>query len=259
MTKTEIVELFEKKRPICVMTQMALERLLSKKELDNLFHEVADQQYERSLLFSSLAQLMALVTLCRSKSVSAAYRTMEDQIGVSLNAVYTKLAHIEIGLSREIVRYSYAQVEAVTNHLHSSEASFLPGYKPKILDGNHLSATEHRLLETRFSTAAPLPGKSLVVLDPRREAIADLFPIEDGHAQERSALDQVIESIERKDLWIADRNFCTLKFLYALDARGAKFVIRQHQQLEGRVIGPRRLIGKSETGRDYEQRLELPP
>jgi hypothetical protein len=72
-------------------------------------------------------------------------------------------------------------------------------------------------------------------------------------------LDQVIESIERKDLWIADRNFCTLKFLYALDARGAKFVIRQHQQLEGRVIGPRRLIGKSETGRVYEQRLELPP
>lgn len=258
MTQVDVVQLYEEKRPICVMAQMALERLLSQQDLDDLFHNVANQQYQRSLLFSSLAQLTASVVLCREKSIRAAYRKRMHELGVSLNAVYSKLDRLETGLSQAVVRYSYAQLKSVNNQLHAYGESPVAGYTPKILDGNHLSATEHRLIETRCSTAAPLPGKSLVVLDPRREAIADLFPIEDGHAQERSALDRVIETIERNDLWIADRNFCTLKFLYAINARGAKFVIRQHHQLVGRVIGPRRFIGKTESGRVYEQLLELP-
>lgn len=258
MTNTDIVKLFEKKRPVCVMAQMALQRLLATKELDDLFHENADQQYQRCVLFSSLAQLMASVVLCRERSVHAAYRKTKEQVGASLNAVYTKLDRLETGLSQALVRYSYAQLKAVSNQARTYDESPVAGYAPKILDGNHLAATEHRLRETRLSTAAPLPGKSLVVLDPRREAIADLFPIEDGHAQERSALDQVIETIQRKDLWIADRNFCTLKFMYSIAERGAAFVIRKHQKLEGRVLGRRRFVGQTETGRVYENRLELP-
>jgi IS4 transposase len=258
MGNVGIIESFESKRPICVMAQLALDRLLSREALDELFDDVAQQQYHRSLLFSSLAQLMASVVLCRQKSVNAAYKRRKDELGASLNAVYTKLERMETGLSQAVVRYSYAQVTAVSNELHAYDVSYVTGYKPKILDGNHLAGTERRLLETRNSTAAPLPGKCLVVLDPRREAIADLFPIEDGHAQERSALDEVIETIERQDLWIADRNFCTLKLMYAIDGRGAKFVIRKHQQLKGQAIGPRRYMGKTDTGRVYEQKLELP-
>lgn len=258
MAKVDIVKLYEEQRPVCVMAQMALERLLNREKLDALFHEVANEQYERKLLFSSLARLMSSVVLCREKSVNAAYKKMEKELDVSSNAVYLKLERMELGLSQAIVRYSYQQLKEVSNHLHIYDDSPVPGYTPKILDGNHLAATEHRLLETRNSTAAPLPGKSLVVLDPRREAIADLFPIEDGHAQERSALDQVIETIERHDLWIADRNFTTLKFLYSINARGAKFIIRQHSKLEGRLIGRRRFVGQTKTGRIYEQPLELP-
>jgi IS4 transposase len=257
MTNAEMIGLFEAQRPICVMAQMALERLLSEQELDTLFHEMADKQYHRDLLFSSLAQLMASVVLCRERSVNAAYKRRKEQLGVSGNAVYAKLERVETGLSQALVRYSYGQLLAVSNHLHAYDSNYVAGYTPKILDGNHLAATEHRLSETRNSTAAPLPGKSLVVLDPRREAIADLFPIEDGHAQERSALDEVITTIERHDLWIADRNFCTLKFLDAIQGRSAKFVIRKHQKIGGTLRGKRRFIGKTATGRVYEQDCEL--
>lgn len=258
MDRVKIIESFERDRPICVMAQLALDRLLSREALDQLFEKSAIDQYHRDLLFSSLARLMASVVLCRQKSVRAAYKRMEEDMGASLSAVYTKLERMETGLAQAVVRYSYAQVTAVSNELHAYDQSFVPGYRPKILDGNHLAGTQRRLRETRNSTAAPLPGKCLVVLDPRREAIADLFPIEDGHAQERSGLDEVIETIERRDLWIADRNFCTLKFLYAIAGRGAAFVIRKHQQLEGRLIGTRRVIGETDTGRVYEQMLELP-
>ena len=257
MVDAGMVKVFETERPVCVMAQMVLTRLLDDK-LDRLFHEVAEGQYQRELPFSALARLMASVVLCREKSVNAAYRKMQTELGVSLCAVYAKLERTEIGLSQALVRYSYAQAKEVSNQLRTYDESPVAGYTPKILDGNHLAATEHRLKETRTSTAAPLPGKSLVVLDPRREAIADLFPVEDGHAQERSALDRVIETIERKDLWIADRNFCTLKFLYSIDERGAKFSIRQHKQLEGQLIGKRRFVGQTETGRVYEQLQKLP-
>lgn len=257
MTGADVVRLFEEKRPVCVMAQMALERLLSPEEMDKLFHEKAQGQYERDLLFSSLAKLMAGVVLCRENSVNAAYKKMKAELGVSLNATYTKLDRVELGLSQAVVRYSYAQLKSVSNHLRAYDPSPVARFQPKILDGNHLAGTEHRLLETRGTTAAPLPGKTLVVLDPRREAIADLFPIEDGHAQERSGLDAVIETIEAGDLWIADRNFCTLKFLYAIARKCGRLVIRLHDKMKGEQLGSRRYRGKTEGGRVYEYQLKL--
>ena len=47
----------------------------------------------------------------------------------------------------------------------------------------------------------------------------DVFPCEDGHAQERSLLTGVLPSVEAGDVWIADRNFCTNKFLFGIAAR----------------------------------------
>jgi hypothetical protein len=52
-----------------------------------------------------------------------------------------------------------------------------------------------------------LPGKSLVVFDPQLELAIDVFPCEDGHAQERSLLDKVLLTVMHKDLWIADSCF----------------------------------------------------
>lgn len=257
MDRADVARLFEEQRPVCVMAQMALARLLSPEEIDKLFREVAKEQYERALMFSSLAKLMAGVVLCRESSVNAAYKKLQQELGVSLTATYGKLDRVELRLSRALVRYSYAQLKSVSNYLRAFDTSPVARFQPKILDGNHLSGTEHRLLETRNSTAAPLPGKTLVVLDPRREAIADLIPIEDGHAQERSGLDPVIETIEAYDLWIADRNFCTLKFLFAIQERSARFAIRLHSQLEGEPLGSRRYCGKTETGRVYESLLKL--
>ncbi len=47
-------------------------------------------------------------------------------------------------------------------------------------------ATEHRLSLLLDTRAGALPGKSLVVLEPALGLATDIFPCEDGHAQERS-------------------------------------------------------------------------
>src|SRR5512142_230986 len=53
----------------------------------------------------------------------------------------------------------------------------LPGYRTKILDGNHLPGTEHRILELRTMQAGALPGQALVVSDPRLMLAIDAMPL----------------------------------------------------------------------------------
>ena len=96
------------------------------------------------------------------------------------------------------------------------------------------------------------------MVDPRYDAICDCFPIEDGHAQERSAIGDVLETVRRNQLWVADRNFCTLKLLYRVDARSAVFTVRHHDKLIGGARGPLRKIGETDTGTVLEQSFVLP-
>src|SRR5439155_17794638 len=81
---------------------------------------------------------------------------------------------------------------------------------------------------------------------------------EDGHAQERSLLDQVLPTVAERDLWIADRNFCTTKFLFGIAARSGRFVIRQHAAtLRWQRVGPERPAGRCETGKLFRQAVWL--
>ena len=141
--------------------------------------------------------------------------------------------------------------------LDGARAPWLPGYRVKILDGNCIEASERRLKVLREVQAGALPGKSLVVYEAAHGLVSDVFPCEDGHAQERSLLGQVLETVQAHDLWIQDRNFCTCAFLCGLDSRGAGFITRQHEGLPFEVITTLRPVGRIETGQVAEQRVEV--
>jgi IS4 transposase len=256
MLVKEIINRLKVKRPVCLMARMSLARLLSAEAIDQLFYDHANEQYERKIPFSALTELMADVTLCLSRSVNAGYKKLCEQLKAGRSSVFDKLARVEPQMAQALVRYSYQQTRQICNQMHAWSGSDVTGYRTKILDGNHLGGTQHRLREMRTEAAAPLPGKSLVVLDPRCRAIQDMFPIEDGHAQERTALNAVIQTVEARDLWVADRNFCTHKLMYEIAGRDAAFVIRHHQNVVG-TISSRRLIGETERGRIYECTMRL--
>jgi hypothetical protein len=133
----------------------------------------------------------------------------------------------------------------------------LPGYRVKIVDGNAMEASAHRLKELRGVEAGALPGKSLVVYEPAWGLVSDVFPWEDGHAQARSLCTAVLSTVQAGDLWIADRNFCTREFLCDLDARGAYVVIREHRGLPFEIVSPLHPLGRVETGHIAEQRVRV--
>ena len=252
-----IFQAYIEESPICVMARATVESLFQPDWLDDLFARTAQNQYQRKLLFSSVVELMHAVVLGVEPAVYAAYRKRRRQLQVSDQAVYDKLDGMELGLSAALVKESSQRAEAVINALGARRAPWLPGYRVRILDGNHLSATEHRLEELRTTWAAPLPGKVLAVLEPETGLATDVFLTPDGHAQERSLLDEVLQTVAQGDLWIADRNFCTLKFLLEIAQKLGYFIIRQHGTLKGQLRGPRVFKGEGPTGKIYEQKIEL--
>ena len=96
------------------------------------------------------------------------------------------------------------------------------------------------------------------MLEPAVMLVTDVFLCEDGHAQERQMLPKVLETVRPKDVWIADRNFCTTNFLFGIAQRRGCFVIRQHgSTLSYELQGKRKLVGQCETGTVYEQAMRL--
>lgn len=248
-------EPFVRAAPFCVMTRAVLESLFSALRVDEMFARTAQKQYTRELLFSQLVELMTAVVLQQQPSVYAAYRKGIGAITVSDQSVYNKLDGMELGVSATLVRDSAARIAPVLDALGGRHDSWVKEHRVRVLDGNHLSATERRLVPLRDAWDAPLPGTVLAVLDQQTALVTDVFLTPDGHAQERTLLDEVLATAAERDVWIADRNFCTRKFLFALSGKGAAFVIRQHGILEGEPVGTKRLVGTTDTGAVYEQGL----
>src|SRR5262249_58974705 len=191
---------FVEQRPICVMARATLENLFRAEYVEGLFDQGAQKQYTRKLLFSALVELMVAVVLCIEPSVYAGYRRRRARMGVSDQAVYDKLDNMELGVAAALVADSAKQASAVIDALSARRKPWLPGYRVRILDGNHLSATEHRPEVLRTTWAAPLPGRALDVIEPETGLSTQVFLTPDGHAQERSLLDEVLSQVTKDDL-----------------------------------------------------------
>ncbi len=253
----DALEPFIHRSPITVMVRGTLENLLRPENLDALFEETADQQYTRKILFSSLVDLMGLVVCKVRPSMRAAYLAHREPVGGTLKCVYEKLNHVEPGIASAMVRRLYGEAAAVVDALDGKRPDWDAEYNVRILDGNRLTGTEHRLTELRYTKQAAMPGQSLVVLDPARDLVCEVIPCEDAHAQERSLLDPVIALVQKDDLWIADRNFCTAKFLFSIAAKLGYFIIRHHGGSFGwTAVDERRRIGRVATGTVYEQTIQ---
>ena len=256
MILSDVFDRFAHACPLPVMAQAVLENALNPQLVDQLFEDFAQRQYTRKLLFSTIVDLMSLV-VCRIRpAIHAAYQAHAETIDASIKAVYDKLDRTETGLSAALVHATADRLEPVIDALGGARPALLPGYRVKILDGNHLAGTEHRLKELRTMRAGALPGHALVVLDPRLMLVTDVLLCEDGHAQERSLLDQVLPTVRARDLWIEDRNFCTTDFLFGIARRSGFFVVRQHAStLHWSFAGKRRACGRIDTGKVFQQTI----
>jgi IS4 transposase len=250
---SEIFEYCRAKAPMPLIARLVMDRILTAEKVDAWFEASRDRQYKRNLLFSTVFELMNLVAVKVFTTTHAAYQADKEAIAVSVTSLYNKINAVDPRTSRAVVRESAIELGKTVLALKGQRPEMLPGYRVKLLDGNCLEATEHRLAVLRRTPAGPLPGKSLVVYDPSLTMVIDVFPCEDGHTQERALLGDVLSTVEPRDVWIWDRNFCVRGFLAGIQERGGYFIGRHHKGMVYTPDGEERFVGSTATGAVYEQ------
>jgi hypothetical protein len=252
-----VLDKFIRQSPVTVMMRAVMENVLAPAAIDEMFERVAERQYVRELLFSSVVDLVGLVVGKVHPSINAAYQRVKATLPVSLTSVYNKINATEPAVIAELVRHTAERMGSVIDEIGAPLPALVPGYRVRILDGNHLASTERRLQPLRGSKAGPLPGFAIVVLDPERMLATEMIPCEDGHAQERSLSPDILALAAEKDVWVGDRNFCTTTLLTGFAKRGAFFAIRRHAGMTLASTGTPRWRGRAETGEVYEQSVTL--
>lgn len=251
-----IIERFTQRSPITVMVRRTLEHALSSQWIDEVFEAHRELQYTRELLFSTVVDLMGLVALGSRPSLHAAAQSMPE-LAVSLAALYDKVNRTEPQVVRALVQGSAERLLPVVQPM-KKQAPWAASYQVRVVDGNHLPASEKRLKPLRNFRGAALPGQSLVVYAPELGLVVDVLPAEDAHAQERALMGPVLERVREGELWLADRNFCTSRILRAVEEKKAAFIIREHGVSPNpTALGERREVGRGQTGTVWEQAVRV--
>lgn len=257
MMMDEVLSRFVEGCPVAVMARLGLDHVLNNKWVNETFEKNCQEQYTRELLFSTVVDTMSLVATGQRPSIHAALQKNLD-LAVSVTAFYDKVNHTEPIVVEALVRGSAERLVPVVTSLKSKISPLLPGYQVRIIDGNHLPASEKRLGVLRDFRGAALPGHSLVVYEPDLGLVTDLLLCEDAHAQERILSNQLLANAKPTELWMGDRNFCTRGAMITVDSNGSFFLFREHATANPTPLGRRRKIGRTETGVIYEQSVEIP-
>src|SRR3954447_3714562 len=203
------------------MTRIALDWIIDGTPLDQLFREVAEVQYEREFALSHFVQVMLDVACGYRPTPRAAFLRRELQRLASISAFYRKLGRMELGVTEDIVRRTARRARQLIVASGGLVSEPVPGYAARILDGNVLAGTEHRIVPLRTTWSAGLPGMSLAIYEPASGLILDLVLEENAHSQERALFDRV--TVAPGQLWIMDRNFCVRSLLFRMGRAGASF------------------------------------
>ena len=239
-----------------VMTRIALDWIIDEPVLNQLFEETTQDGYTREWLLEHFVQVLVDVACGFRKSPRAAFLKRQLDLIASLSSFYGKLRRMEPAVPAAVVAHTAARARDLIVAAGGLMPEPIPGYACRILDGNALSGTEHRIQPLRDLGAAGLPGKLLAIYEPASGLILQVVLEEDGHAQERALLDPV--PIEPGQLWIMDRNFCVRTFLFRMHRSGTSFLVRRHaQNLPFQELGPLQAKGRCPTGMVFEQAIAV--
>jgi hypothetical protein len=142
-----------------------LENALQAKHVDDLFNRVAVEQYERRTPLLHPGQHHGPGRLPRLQVPNAVYNATR-LFPVTITSVYDKTQGRRVARHARTATRQCQPPRAHRYRVGRATPSLLPGYRVKVLDGNALAGTDHRIKELRDTKSAALPGKSLAVFDP---------------------------------------------------------------------------------------------
>jgi len=253
---SKIYDRFAEKAPFAVMAHV-LSRSFIGDDLNDIFEENRELQYDYVASFQAVAATVADVVLNFSDNFNQAYKEHQEELQVSRQSFFAKTRGIEPAVSEAVVTHSAEQAIEMQKALGFEPWELLPGYRCLSVDGNVLAKSDKRLGVLRDAKAAPMPGKIVARFDLQRQIFDRSYVLLDGHATESSCCDRITADLLPKDVLIADRHYCIVGFFDQIALAGSFFAIRQHGRLKGILLGKRKRIGRTNTGVVYQQTLKL--
>jgi len=213
--------------PLGVMVRGTMEWMLDEATLEKLFQEHAPEQYTRELTISALVRLLIQVSAGERASVYAAYKadqaSAQPTIETSYQAVYGKLGRINPAVSEAVVVHSAQRFGQLLDLMPRARSEPLRGYRMRVLDGNVLTGTDHRLTPLRQWLNACLPGKSLVVYEPGLGLVTTTVLCEDAYVQERALLTEILPRVQANDLFVEIATSARRALSFAFSSRRPLF------------------------------------
>jgi hypothetical protein len=225
--------------------------------VEDLFRRYAPGQATRKLTLSAIVDLLIQVVAGTRRSVFAAFQADQarDQptLPASYQALYAKIGRTTPAFATQLVRHGADRLLPLLDHAQPKNRRHWWGYRVRILDGTDLGGREHRLKVLRDTNAAGLPGRLVVAYDLAAGLCVDAVASEDAYASEMVLVHDLIPRAQPRQVYVADRNFCTWAIMTGLAQRKAGFVIREHQKLRVRLRGKAKRVGRVATGVVWEQ------
>src|SRR4051794_3196861 len=113
MLPTAVLDRFVARCPAAIMVRATLGHLLRPQRLGQFFKRPRTRHYVKQLLFSQVVAVMVAVATRVHKSVHAADLDSQEQLGVSVTALYDTLNHLEPAISAATVRATAADAAQV--------------------------------------------------------------------------------------------------------------------------------------------------
>ncbi len=111
------------------------------------------------MLFSTVVGVMSVEAMGLRPPLCVA-----PEVDTSLAAPYGKVNRMEPSLGRG----NEQRLKPVVKLMQAAPSPWAKGYRVRVLNGNHLPASEKRLRHLRCFLGAALPGHSLVVHAPKQ-------------------------------------------------------------------------------------------
>ena len=256
-----VFERFSKKAPVALLFRGLFARVFSPEKLNRIFGENRFWQNESPLLFSTVVDVVGAVVVRAKPSVHASFISHEEEVGVSKQAFYDKLAGIEVPVCEAMVSECTAELLALLAAAKIKKPDLIEGFHCYVIDGKRLNGTEHRLEVARFTKSAPLPGSIVAILDTRVELFVHAIFAPDAYANERKMLAPYMDKLEKGALYFADRNFCDGPLIADFLKAETFFVLRHHGRSPSwrTIVGcPKRKVGTDPAGQAvHEQEIEV--
>src|SRR5512142_2701515 len=136
------------------MTRIAWDWIVDGTPLDELFDEVAEDQYTRELTLTHFVQVMLDVASGHRPSPRAAFLRRDLPLVASLSAFYRKLNRMELAVPEAVVRRTALRARRLIVAGGGLMPEPIEGDAARILDGNVLTGTEHRIASLRTTGSA---------------------------------------------------------------------------------------------------------